>query len=154
MKQCVFVLSQDFTVLLVIISSADPAVLYGARRADVRCKRLLNTLLHYITYSTGRRTACKRRLLIFSSECAQSDLQKTFLKYPHSFTAGYTFEFDHKASEEDCLQWCHNVLKCRSAVYAVGPNVCFLQNVTVLDIPSDSWFTTARINNHYQAMCA
>ena len=95
----------------------------------------------------------QKKVVDFSSECAQSDLQKTFLKYPHSFIDGYTFEFDRKASEE-CLQWCHNVPKCRSVVYAVGPNVCFLQNVTVLDVPSDRWLTRARITNHYQPMCA
>ena len=40
-------------------------LLRGALRAHVRCKRLINTLLHYTAYPVARRTACKRRLLIF-----------------------------------------------------------------------------------------
>ena len=76
------------------------------------------------------------------------------MKYPHSYISGYNLEYDHKASQEDCLQGCHNVLKCRSVEYSVGPNVCFLQNVTVLDIPSDSWLTRSCINNYCERMCA
>ena len=126
--------------------------LYGALRVHVRFKRLINTPLHYIPII--KKNHMEKKVVDFSPECAQSDLQKTFLKYPHSYIDGYNFEYDHKASEEDCLQWCHNVPKCRSVVYAVGPNVCFLQNVTVLDIPSDSWLTRSPIYKYYQAMCA
>ena len=55
--------------------------LYGALRAHIRCKRLINTLLHYITYPVARRTACKRRLLIFPQYA-----QKATYKKPSSNT--------------------------------------------------------------------
>ena len=52
-----------FFIYIYILSTL--LFLYGALRAHVRCKRLINTSLHYITYSIARRTACKRRLLNF-----------------------------------------------------------------------------------------
>ena len=44
--------------------------LYGALRAEVRCKRLL----HYITYPVARRTACK--LLIFPQNAHKATYKK------------------------------------------------------------------------------
>ena len=50
--------------------------LHDALLAHVRCKRLINTLLHCITYSVGRRTACKRRLLIFPQNAHKATYKK------------------------------------------------------------------------------
>ena len=51
-------------------------LLYGALRAHVWCKRLINTLLHYITYPVARRTACKRRMLNFPKYAHKATYKK------------------------------------------------------------------------------
>ena len=50
--------------------------LYGALRAHVRYKRLINTPLHYITYPVSRRTTCKRKLLIFPQNAHKATYRK------------------------------------------------------------------------------
>ena len=101
----------------------------------------------------ARRTACKRWLLIFFSASARNDLQKTFLKYPGSFTVGNHMDTAYPETEESCMEWCRNVIYCRTVEYSVWWT-CFLQNKTVLDVPVSAWVTGDSDYNHYQKMCA
>ena len=92
--------------------------------------------------------------MIFSSECALSDLQDGFLEYPQSMMSGSGIDHGEKASDEDCMQWCRSVTGCRSIDYNVDTHRCFLYNVTVLDVPPSDWFPGLSADNHYQKMCA
>ena len=92
--------------------------------------------------------------MIFSSECALSDLQDGFLEYPQSMMRSSSIDHGEKASDEDCMQWCRSVTGCRSIDYNFDTRDCFLHNVTVLDVPASDWFVGLYTVSHYQKMCA
>jgi len=90
----------------------------------------------------------------FSSECALSDLQDDFLKYPQSEMSGSSMAEGYKERDDDCMQWCRSVTGCRSIDYNFDTLDCFLYNVTVLDVPASDWFVGLYTVSHYQKMCA
>ena len=87
------------------------------------------SILVYITCSITRRTTCKNKL-IFSSECAQSGLQKDFLKYPGVYLKSFIAD-DTLPTEEDCLEWCRNVQTSRGAIFSSRSESCALMDTTV-----------------------
>ena len=88
----------------------------------------------------------------FSSECAEADLQKTFLKYPGSYIIGYAVDYRKEDDEGSCLEWCGSVTECRTVEYRY--DVCILQSRAVLEVPVSDWYTGNNGHNHYQKMCA
>ena len=89
-----------------------------------------------------------------SSECAESDLQETFLRYPGSAILGNNIFESEKDTEDDCVDWCNNVTECRTVEYDSRSNKCYLQSKTALDVPVTSWITGINTYNLYQKMCA
>ena len=88
---------------------------------------------------------------IFFSECAEDDLQKTFLKYPGSLLDTYSSQISLMYDEESCVEWCGNMTECRTVEY--GNNACAIINKTARDVPAKKWRTKS-IYNFYQKMCA
>ena len=95
-----------------------------------------------------------KNVVDFSSECADNDLQETFLKYPGSFILGYNMDYSRRPDEGSCVEWCRNLAECRTVEYYSMHNNCFLQSKTVLDVPVNKWFTGISNYNTYQKMCA
>ena len=93
-------------------------------------------------------------MLIVSSECAQSDLQGTFLKYPGALLLGVSLITKITENEEDCVEVCRKVPVCRTVVYDTFWHYCSTHNKTALDVPDSLWITGGGINNVYQPMCA
>ena len=89
-----------------------------------------------------------------SSECAESDLQETFLRYPGSAILGNNIFDSEKDTEDDCVDWCNNVTECRTVEYDSRSNNCYLQSKTALDVPVTSWITGINTYNLHQKMCA
>ena len=92
------------------------------------------------------------KVVDFSSECAEGDLQKTFLKYPGSYINGYTANYTRKEDEGSCVELCGSVTECRTVEY--GYNACILRIRTALDVPVSAWITGVSTYSHYQKMCA
>ena len=93
-------------------------------------------------------------MLILSSECALSDLQDTFLKYPGALLLGGSLMTQTKENEEGCVEICRKMPVCRTVVYDTLWHYCFIHNKTVLDVPDSQWITERVLNNAYQPMCA
>ena len=89
-----------------------------------------------------------------SSECAESDLQETFLRYPGSGILGNNIFEGEKDTEDDCVDWCNNVTECRTVEFNSLGNNCYLQSKTALDVPVSSWISGVSTYNFYQKMCA
>ena len=94
-----------------------------------------------------------KNVVDFSSECAEDDLQETFIKYLDSYIEGYNMDVHVRDDEGSCLEWCRSVTECRTVDYNLN-SVCFLQDKTALDVPVRYWITEDRALNHYQKMCA
>ena len=92
--------------------------------------------------------------MLFSSECEQSDLQRTFLEYPGSFIAGHNTETIESLSLEDCLEQCRNHVECRTVDYDQDRSMCYTQTKTKLDAPATDWYTGYSEYSLYQKMCA
>ena len=93
-------------------------------------------------------------MLLFSSECEQSDLQRTFLEYPGSFIAGHNTETIESLSLEDCLEQCRNHVECRTVDFDQDSFMCYTQTKTKLDAPATDWYTGYSEYSLYQKMCA
>ena len=87
-------------------------------------------IFFYVTCPITRRTTCKNKLLIFSSEYEQSDLQKEFLKYPGVYLKSFIAD-DTLPTEEDCLELCRNVQTSRGAIFSSRSESCALMDTTV-----------------------
>ena len=94
-----------------------------------------------------------KNVVDFSSECAEDDLQETFIKYLDSYIEGYNMDVNVRDDEGSCLEWCRSVTECRTVDYNLY-SVCFLQDKTALDVPVGYWITGDSALNHYQKMCA
>ena len=126
-----------FPIIIIVVVIIVQLVLYRFCRPYVCMVRLGLTLgvsawsiLVYITCPVTRRTTCKNKLLIFSSEYEQSALQKEFLKYPGVYLKSFTAD-DTLPTEEDCLEWCRNVQTCRGAIFSSRSESCALMDTTV-----------------------
>ena len=93
-------------------------------------------------------------MLILSSECALSDLQDTFLKYPGALLLGGSLMTQTKENEEGCVEICRKMPVCRTVVYDTFWHYCSTHNKTAMDVPDSLWITGGGINNAYQPMCA
>ena len=90
----------------------------------------------------------------FSSECAEDDLQETFLKYPGSYISSYNTNYGFRDDEGSCMEWCRSVTECRTVEYRSSFDSCYLQSVTALGVPESAWITGESEFNIYQKMCA
>ena len=69
--------------------------------------------------------------------------------------SGNKLEEAHKASVEDCLEWCLKVPECRTADYYLSLEMCVIQDITALDGYVSDWITGSNTDStHYQVMCA
>ena len=112
------------------------------------------SILFYITCPITRRTTCKNELLIFSSECAQSDLQKDFLKYPGVYLKSFIAD-DTLPTEEDRFEWCRIVQTCRGAIFSSRSESCGLMDTTVEGARGHTLFYEFTVDYYfYQVTCA
>ncbi|KAK7503555.1 hypothetical protein BaRGS_00005094 [Batillaria attramentaria] len=88
--------------------------------------------------------------------CSESDLQTTYLTYPHSGIVGHEEDQTTVASAQDCIDWCSEAAWCRVVEYWHTSSNCQRMSITILDetVHSSDWLRGFSYTDIYQKKCA
>ena len=94
------------------------------------------------------------KVVDFSSECADNDLQETFLKYPGSYISFPSVVPISSDDERSCVEWCRSVKDCHNVYYTISVNYCYTLSTKSVDVVESNWVSGDSSYNYYQKMCA
>ena len=88
------------------------------------------------------------------SECAESDLQRTFLEFPGSYIQDTVTESVSSLSLDLCLEQCRSMTSCRTLVYDHSNSVCHVHMMNIMELAWGALMSDNFNFSLYQKMCA
>ncbi|KAK7485116.1 hypothetical protein BaRGS_00023656, partial [Batillaria attramentaria] len=85
--------------------------------------------------------------------CVQQDLRPALSEYPGAETYGGDEYRLVNMTPQSCQNWCTNEPLCRSAVYVIGYDYCYVKYFTAVDHP-ERWSTGKSYLILFQRTCA